>query len=287
MLLAVFGLVNVCFALVIGPLQTMINAAAAGSTVNVPAGIYNEMITIDKPLTVKGHSAADTFIITSAPGGQGGVAIIAPDVHISGFTVHGGTGTDVSAIIVGGIITDDVTDYHVSGVVIQKCILERSSVGLFMHRATGTKILNNIIRYNTNMNADFGGTGIVFWPHSDTDLLGTQITGNTIYDNDGYGIWIQGAGYSLDGTKLTNNTLFNNGADDLTPPSNNKKYGFLFSSATGVITMTGNKILATWPPGNELMIGGTVSGLTGTGNKIFPILKPAGLTGSPTTKNLP
>jgi parallel beta-helix repeat protein len=277
-LLTVFGFANVCFALVIGPLQTMINLAPAGSTVNVPAGIYNESVTIDKPLTVKGHSALDTFV-NSPTVGQPGFIIIAPNVKLSGFTVRGGTNNLVAGIIVGGDSYGDPNDYLVSGVVVQKCTAEKGNIGIMVWRSGGTKILNNIVRYNEAqgiaVNSDGGGS---------FDILGTQVIGNYIHDTNYYGICVVGNGASLDGTKFTNNTLYNNGALDNTPPSNNNAAGFYFDSATGAITMTGNKIFHT--TGNPLIVSGSVPGLTGTGNKVFPLMNPAKLTGTSVPQNL-
>lgn len=42
-----------------GPLQMMINAAAPGDVVDVPAGIYRETVVIDKPLALRGEAGAE------------------------------------------------------------------------------------------------------------------------------------------------------------------------------------------------------------------------------------
>jgi hypothetical protein len=286
MLLAVFGFANVCFAS-LGPLQTMINGTPDGGTLNVPADTYNESVTVNRPMTIKGHSAADTFVNVPATN-LFGFIIIAPNVNLSGFTIRGGTTIFYGGIIIGGTTFSDTTDYSVSGVVVQKCTVEKGDFGIVVVRSTGTKIMNNIVRYNTG---GFGGYGYGILVYNGGGgaygITNTLISNNKIYDNDSWGIVVSGGiGYNLDGTKLANNTLYNNGADDPFTPSNHNSQGFNFTDATGVITMTGNKILAV-AGGNELQINGSVPGLTGTGNKIFPILKPAGLTGSPATRNLP
>ena len=78
-------------------LQSLIDAAPAGSVVDVPACIYHEIVTINKPLTIDGHGQAqirgsDVWTTWSASGGS----------YVSNLTVpvfnldHGGVCADGS-----------------------------------------------------------------------------------------------------------------------------------------------------------------------------------------------
>ncbi len=60
----------------LGPLQALIDAAAAGSTVTVPAGIYTEYVTINKNLTLAGS--------------PGAVVVIHPTVGHTAITLEAG-----------------------------------------------------------------------------------------------------------------------------------------------------------------------------------------------------
>jgi nitrous oxidase accessory protein NosD len=261
-------------------IQGAIDAVAThdGDTINVAAGTYNETVTVNKHLTIKGHSVNDTFVNAPTSANHGFI-IIAPDVNLSGFTIRGGTDGATSGIIVGGTSWTDGTDYGVTGVVIQKCILERSCVGIMVSRSTGTKILNNTIRYCTEMSGS-GFPAIYLYSYTGFGITDTVISHNVIYDNDSYGIGVYGnSTYSLAGLQITNNTLYNNGADDLTAPSNNNSDAMFFNNCTGPINVSNNKILVASTPGMEFFLGGSASGVTGTNNKIYPSVKPATLSG--------
>jgi nitrous oxidase accessory protein NosD len=45
-----------------GPVQDMINAATDGGTVTISSGIFDETLTVDKNLTLRGVSPAETIL---------------------------------------------------------------------------------------------------------------------------------------------------------------------------------------------------------------------------------
>jgi len=74
----------------LGVIGRMIDAAAAGATLEVPAGVYTERLRIGKPLTL----VAQGRVVIDGGGSGDIVEITAPDVTLRGFTVRN-TGTDL------------------------------------------------------------------------------------------------------------------------------------------------------------------------------------------------
>ena len=75
-------------------IQAAVNAAVAGQTINVDAGTYNETVTINKSLTIRGAQAGvdarntrGTESIVYAT--QTVFDVFANDVTIDGFTIQG------------------------------------------------------------------------------------------------------------------------------------------------------------------------------------------------------
>lgn len=276
---------NVCGTCAYTNIQPAVTAASDGDTIMAAAGAYTESVTVDKHLTIKGHSAADTFVNVSNPADHGFI-IIAPDVNLSGFNIQGGTNVGTCGIIIGGTAIYDAVDHHVSGVVIQKCIVEKSDIGIMVWRSGDTKILNNTVRYCTRMSGD--GIGIGVWSDSgggSFSVTDTVISNNAIYDNDLWGVDVEtvgsGSAASFAGMQVTNNTLYNNGAYDDVAPGNKNTMGMYFANCTGPIKVNNNKVLTTTAPGNEFFVDNiTVHGLTGTGNKTYTAIKPSTLKGA-------
>jgi nitrous oxidase accessory protein len=73
-----------------GPITRLINAAAEGETIRVPAGIYHEHLRITKPLTL----IADGHVIIDGGGKGDIVEISAAGVTFRGFTIRN-TGADL------------------------------------------------------------------------------------------------------------------------------------------------------------------------------------------------
>ena len=129
---------------------------AGGATVNVAAGTYNESVTVNKSVILKGANAgktgydatrgAETIVDPSSPG----FLVLGDNVTIDGFTVTGATGVDGEGIWVNG--------------------------------AQNATIKNNIIRDVTQNGIKFSGT-----------RNGT-ITGNAIDDTGLNGIYVSGLG---------------------------------------------------------------------------------------------
>jgi len=133
-------------------IQAAVNAAAAGDTIRVCPGVYDETVNVDKPLTLLGaQHGVDARGRAAAPaeesvvnGAGGGFNITAGSVSVDGFTLTGAAGPGVA--VSGGANPID-----------------------------GVRVLNNIIRGNT--------LGINFNNHGD----GASVRFNLFDSNNGAG----------------------------------------------------------------------------------------------------
>jgi hypothetical protein len=108
-----------CDSATFSTIQSAVDAAAPGATINVCAGTYAEDVVVSTPLSLQGRDAVIAAVPTTTqmcdqlgPGGPGsapclaGVTIKSSDVSISGFTVQGAIGEGILATgsIQGGSI---------------------------------------------------------------------------------------------------------------------------------------------------------------------------------------
>ncbi len=137
-------------------IQRGIDAASSDNTVNVEAGTYQENVTVNKGLTIKGANAgtagsdlgrgAESIVLTS--GNQAQVFLVsASNVTIDGFVVDGD-----DPLVVGGTLSsgDDAnvlygvkTSGTISGLTVQNNIIRHASIGV---RGDGTSSGNLITR---------------------------------------------------------------------------------------------------------------------------------------------
>ena len=115
-------------------LRARIGAAAPGDTIEVEPGVHNGPFVIEKPLRLIGQPGA----ILQGDRLTHVVAIRAPDVEISGFTIRG-SGMDLGA---------DHAAIHVSGAraIIRDNRIIESLHGIYVRKADGCRIERNIIR---------------------------------------------------------------------------------------------------------------------------------------------
>src|SRR5512135_1941651 len=74
-------------------IQSMIDAAPDGGTVNIPSGTYTESLTVNKTLTLTGVSSATTII--QAVSGQRVITVTSGhDLRLENLTVTDGNPTD-------------------------------------------------------------------------------------------------------------------------------------------------------------------------------------------------
>ncbi len=169
-------------------IQAAVDAAAAGAIVTVDAGVYPELVTINKPLTLRGaqagvdarsnRRAAAESVLTGFDFGGGNVStsfyVAANDVTLDGFVVQGNTSTGTYGA--GIVIAPNVAGTHVVDNIIQNNVS-----GLFLANNSSTDaalIQHNVFRNNNNAGED-GGRGI----YSNGGLSGGNLTNVTIDSN--------------------------------------------------------------------------------------------------------
>ena len=145
-------------------IQDLINNATSGETINVPAGIYYENITINKSITLKGENKENTVI-------EGSIKITSNNVTISYFTIKNGTGVSL------GVEASESLLYFYDNTIENNVILGSSGTGIYLKRAINTNVMYNIIKNNEK--------GII---------ISHQSSENTIYrntiENNEFGIYV-------------------------------------------------------------------------------------------------
>jgi hypothetical protein len=165
-------------------IQALVDAAAAGGTVVVPAGTYNERVTIDKPLTL----AADGDVVLDASGLGYGITIRSSDVTVRGFDLRGDAGTQTGISIVipsGGLSGVEIEDNHISGMAGLGGAKQRQAWGIL---SWGDGPLSDVVIQNNRIEniggpkgTDPEGCGICLIGVSGTSAgAGATIEGNTI-----------------------------------------------------------------------------------------------------------
>ncbi|MCX6663413.1 MAG: right-handed parallel beta-helix repeat-containing protein, partial [Euryarchaeota archaeon] len=172
-----------------------ITAAIAGDTVSVLSGTYNENLVITMDLTLVGENKDTTFI----DGGGNGHVVNAHGtsdseihVHISKLTLRNAGGSGFDGITFSYVTTSEIADNKMSnnkgeGISLDHCnaitvhnnlITNNDAAGISLTAADQNIIENNIVQNNQK--------GI----HLASFSLNNQMIGNTIHDNNMYGVYV-------------------------------------------------------------------------------------------------
>ena len=169
-------------------IQAAVNAAAAGATINVDAGTYDETVTVSKSLTIRGAQAG-----VDARNARGAESIVyatqtvfnitANDVTIDGFTVEGDCADIGSADGAGVLMAPSIHGTHVVNNIIQNNV-----TGIYLSNNSNTDlclIQHNLIQNNFEKNNNWatkeenGSRGI----YTDGSVSGGYLT-NVLIDSN-------------------------------------------------------------------------------------------------------
>lgn len=146
------------------PLQTQIDRAAPGTTIDVGPGIYEGDLVIDRPLRLRGNGWPRLV----GAGADSVVRIRADDVTIEGFEIDGRGGGDLGR---------DSSGIHVSGhrAVIRRCRIANSLFGIYLREAHGSLVEQCTIGGIPGKDAGEKGSGIHVWNTERFRLIGNVV----------------------------------------------------------------------------------------------------------------
>lgn len=151
-------------ALAEGSIARAIAAAAPGSTVVIPAGLYPEQVVVDKPLTLVGQ---DWPVIDG--GGAGDVVTISADnVTLRGFVVRGSNlepSAEPAGIRVRG-----------NNAVVEGNRLERVLYGISLQQGGGNTVRDNTISSIPEFPSDRRGHAVYLWYSNGNTVINNTVT---------------------------------------------------------------------------------------------------------------
>jgi len=204
-------------------LQGLIDAAPAGSTLIVPACVYRESVTVNKPLTISGKGAViDGRNSSGSVVRSSWMVITSSNVTVTGFTMRYAdnapqTGALQTANGVRNVVISNCdlsyahgADVSIGGASYSRVVSCRihhggqEGVHVGGSGGTGNLIANNRIYDNNtagfNVEVEAGGMKAA----GQTDLT---VSGNLVYGNDGPGLWcdIHCQGWVVKGNRIYDN----------------------------------------------------------------------------------
>lgn len=244
-------------------IQSAVTAASAGDTIQVCPGIYSELVTVDKTLTILGAQAAVDARTRSVPltsesgvgSGEGAFQIEADNVVIDGFTIQGvNTDQHVDPAALGagiwmnpGSNAPDHGGAKIRNNIIQNNIIgiELDNDGMFQARVEHNLVQNN----NANAAGADNGTGI----DTNFGLSNAVIDSNKIAGNINSGIDAFAGGSNI--------TISNNEFD-----TNRRAIGWV--NVTSSMITRNNIHNSNDPATADIRLFGGVSGLSITCNNL-------------------
>jgi parallel beta-helix repeat protein len=235
-------------------INAAVAVAGAGDTIMVCAGTYNELVQVNKTLTIFGAQSGVDARTRAVPvtsesvvgSGDGAFQILANKVVIDGFTIQGVTNNPSDPPFTGlgaGIWSNPGFNGTNGGHQIRNNIIQNNINGIFLHNdgTFAAKVERNLIK-NNNAPGPGSGTGI------DSELGSSNMTidSNKFVGNDGQAIALNPA---------SNVTVSSNEFD-----SNGRAFFLLDLTSSTIIT--NNIHNSTGSLTADIRIFGGVSGLT-------------------------
>jgi len=147
------------------PLQTVIDQASAGSTIFIPAGVYTESVTINKPLVLVGANPSQTII--RPDGNEPAFQVTSSDVILANMKISGGDGY--------GIELFDSSPSSLKNIQINRVVFENNAQGGILAQGL---ITGSPMDYAIENNTFIGGAdGITI------NMIETQSETSVVRDN--------------------------------------------------------------------------------------------------------
>ncbi|HUA35518.1 MAG TPA: right-handed parallel beta-helix repeat-containing protein [Candidatus Binataceae bacterium] len=223
-------------------IQSAVNAAAAGDTVNVCPGVYPESVLITKNLTLAGINAKDQLgVPTITYGGKGDKPVCQPEAEAQGACPQ--------VFVVGA--TAKIIGLHIDDSAFPKSTCDATPVAIFFLNAAGTVSSDTLVNQNTICDELQNGLGVLAAYTIDTGSYSLDIANNTI-NNFGFGaIYLDGydlSGDGLEAVKLTGSISGNM----ITPVQSSTDVISLFVTSAEIVSS--NKITGVGTQDDSLAI---------------------------------
>jgi len=183
-------------------IQKALDAAAAGHTVLVAPGTYNEDVVISKAgQTLRGTDAATTILKGLYTGSAHTLQIAAANVTVKMLTVTRDYGTDIAGWNAAGKNQGITINQNVSGTVLDSLIVTGNRNGIYGQIIPNTTITHSLVENNR--------TGI----HFGRNVSGSIVENNIIRNNFTHGIVYNadfGAVVNIANVKVRQNAIYGN-----------------------------------------------------------------------------
>jgi parallel beta-helix repeat protein len=170
-----------------------VNAAAPGETIGVCPGTYTEFVEIFTDGLVLQALGLVKLVSPGTPGF--GFTVAANGVTIQGFDISGFAQPDDCGIVAVGAGGD-----------LRNNRLHDNDFGFCVFFSEGTRLRNNVVENN--------GSDAIFAAIVDN----LQVLTNTVRNNGGFGMWVEGCDVGVVGTNIDHNSVTGNQGDGIYAP---------------------------------------------------------------------
>jgi nitrous oxidase accessory protein len=146
------------------PLQALLDEAAPGAEVILPAGVWRGDLIVDRPMTLRGGGR-----VRLVGSGHGSVVRVrAEGVTLEGLAIDGAAGGDLGR---------DSSGIHVSGhgATVRRCRVENALFGVYLHAADGARVEETVIRGIPGKAPGEKGSGIHAWNTQRFTFVGNDV----------------------------------------------------------------------------------------------------------------